>query len=165
MPRHSQQFCLCLCSFYIARNSLYTCRGVIFGRKSQAEKSSRTCFKATLRREKELKTSTQNRLKRPQIRKAALLGKYDRSRKGREEEGAEDCYRFACRHCRRHCSAAEMATSQRTTPTVGGRDTQRDPKGVATVEFCSLLSESMTQCVFFLMEQVPFSVLRSQLKG
>lgn len=52
MPRHSQQFCLCLCSFYIARNSLYTCRGVIFGRKSQAEKLSRTCFKATLRREK-----------------------------------------------------------------------------------------------------------------
>lgn len=47
-------------------------------------------------------------------------------------------------------AAAEMATS--SDPTVGGIHTVPSPEEgwAGIVEFCSLLSESMTQCVFLM---------------
>lgn len=122
---------------------------------SQAEKSSRACFKATLSGCNGEKPSTQNRLKRPQIRKAAVLpGEASReiwqeeSGKREMEGEGEDCYRSACRRCRRRCSGNGNVEQP---PQWVGYTQRHSPRGLGwNCWNCSLLSESMTQCVFLM---------------
>lgn len=100
-------------------------------------------LKQPLEEKKELETSTQNRLKRPQIRKAALL-------RGREGRKRGPRIAIASLAGTAGVTAAQRKWQRRNEPPpqwVGGLHRER-PKGVATVEFFSLLSESMTQCVF-----------------
>lgn len=110
----------------------------------------------------EEKTSTQNRLKRPQIRKAAVLpGEASREiwqeENGKGKEG--DRRRIAIAPLAGAAGAAlslQRKWQRRATPTVGGIHTVPSPEEgwAEIVEFCSLLSVSMTQCVVLM--EAPF---------